>query len=198
MCYEQRCRQNESAVQNGGSGATAAGGAQRDCRMGSSGGPRVWSLARRCSAAGPCLRFAQDLPATIRIADNRPVLQTPDFATKPTLTGHKVVLRPFVDDDLPAMLAALQDPEAVKLTGSAHDDVAAAAPMDLAAQAAARDWYATRSEQADRLDLAVTDRSNGSCVGEAVLNEWDAGNRSSASCSAQLAEAAGSAPRPLS
>ena len=106
------------------------------------------------------------------------MLQTPDFATKPTLTGHKVVVRPFVDDDLPAMLAALQDPEAVKLTGSAHDDVAAAAPMDLVAQTAARDWYATRGEQADRLDLAVTDRGSGCCVGEAVLNEWDAGNRS--------------------
>jgi RimJ/RimL family protein N-acetyltransferase len=118
------------------------------------------------------------LPAPIGIADNRPVPQTSDFATKPTLTGHKVVLRPFADNDLPAMLAALQDPEAVKLTGSAHDDAAAAAPMDPAAQTAAREWYATRNEQAGRLDLAVTDRGDGRCVGEAVLNEWDAENRS--------------------
>ena len=104
--------------------------------------------------------------------------QTPDFATKPTLAGHKVILRPFANDDLPAMLAALRDPEVVKLTGSAHDDVAAAAPIDSAAQTAARDWYATRNEQPDRLDLAVTERGSGRCVGEVVLNEWDAGNRS--------------------
>ena len=34
-----------------------------------------------------------------------------------------------------------------------------------------REWYSTRSDQPDRLDLAVIDRSDGGCVGEAVLNE---------------------------
>ncbi len=47
-----------------------------------------------------------------------------------------------------------------------------------------RKWYGTRHEQADRLDLAVVDRTVGACVGEAVLNEWDSGNRS---CSFRIA-----------
>ncbi|MEU8516565.1 GNAT family protein [Kitasatospora sp. NPDC048722] len=35
-----------------------------------------------------------------------------------------------------------------------------------------------RAQQKDRLDLAVVDRANGRCVGEAVLNEWSPANRS--------------------
>ncbi|WP_269044968.1 GNAT family N-acetyltransferase [Paenarthrobacter sp. Z7-10] len=35
-----------------------------------------------------------------------------------------------------------------------------------------RRWYETRNQQTDRLDLAVIDRATGSCVGEAVLNDW--------------------------
>ena len=47
--------------------------------------------------------------------------QGPGFATKPTLTGEKAVLRPFSEGDLPAIRAALLDPEARILTGSVHD-----------------------------------------------------------------------------
>ena len=32
--------------------------------------------------------------------------QDPDFATKPTLTGERAILRPFVDADTPDLLAA--------------------------------------------------------------------------------------------
>jgi hypothetical protein len=34
-----------------------------------------------------------------------------DFSIKPTLTGEKVVLRPFIEDDLTALRVALKDPE---------------------------------------------------------------------------------------
>jgi RimJ/RimL family protein N-acetyltransferase len=94
--------------------------------------------------------------------------RVPDFADKPTLTGERVLLRPFLDDDLPALRAALADPEVIRLTGSAgldHDE------DEL------RHWYATRNAQTDRLDLAVVDRTTGACVGEVVLNQWDAHNR---------------------
>ncbi|MEU4568397.1 GNAT family protein [Micromonospora sp. NPDC023956] len=93
----------------------------------------------------------------------------PDFAAKPTLTGERVLLRPFLDDDLPALRTALADPEVVRLTGStgvAHDEEGL------------RRWYAGRNAQTDRLDLAVVDRATGACVGEVVLNQWDAHNRS--------------------
>jgi RimJ/RimL family protein N-acetyltransferase len=92
------------------------------------------------------------------------------FAEKPTLTGELVVLRPFEAGDLTAMLAAVGDPEAGRLTGSCHTTAEAAAEPDLDVL---RQWYSSRNDQTDRLDLAVVDRVSGACVGEVVLNEWD-------------------------
>jgi RimJ/RimL family protein N-acetyltransferase len=102
----------------------------------------------------------------------------PDFATKPTLAGELVVLRPFSDGDLPALRAAVSDPEGRLLTGSVHDPAAARAPLTPDEERILSDWYATRGDQADRLDLAVTDQATGECVGEAVLNQWDPANQS--------------------
>jgi RimJ/RimL family protein N-acetyltransferase len=88
------------------------------------------------------------------------------------------MLRPIVfDQDAPALRDMLRDPEALKLSGSMNgpDDMA---EWDAAAEARFRDWYGTRNDQVDRLDLAVVDRASGQAVGEAVLNEWDSGNRS--------------------
>ena len=92
------------------------------------------------------------------------------FADKPTLTGERVVLRPFTEADLPAMAEAVGDPEVGRLTGSVHTSEEAAAPPDLDLL---RRWYSTRNEQPDRLDLAVVDRATGQVVGEVVLNEWE-------------------------
>ena len=95
-----------------------------------------------------------------------------DFSVKPTLTGDRVVLRPFRDSDYPAVREALKDPEVVRLTGSR--------PIVWDAEADARmcEWYGTRAAQPDRLDLAVEERSTGAWVGEVVLNEWDPDERS--------------------
>ena len=103
---------------------------------------------------------------------------TPDFATKPTLSGDLVVLRPFHPDHIPGISAAINDPEARVLTGSVHDEVEANAPQTAAAARIARDWFGTRNDQPDRLDLAIIDKATGECVGEAVLNQWDPGNES--------------------
>jgi RimJ/RimL family protein N-acetyltransferase len=97
------------------------------------------------------------------------------FAEKPTLAGDLVLLRPFAEDDLQAIATAIRDPEVARLTGSVHssedDD---AFPDD----GLLRDWYGSRNEQDDRLDLAIVDRATGRVVGEVVLNEWEEENAS--------------------
>jgi RimJ/RimL family protein N-acetyltransferase len=100
------------------------------------------------------------------------------FAVKPVLSGELVVLRPFSKHDLPAMREVMLDPEARILTGSVHDEEAARAPFPPEEEQLARDWLMSRKDQPDRLDLAVTDKATGACVGEAVLNDWDPGNES--------------------
>ncbi|MFD0367393.1 GNAT family N-acetyltransferase [Streptomyces sp. NPDC059071] len=92
------------------------------------------------------------------------------FSHKPTLTGDLVVLRPVTEDDVPALLPMLRDPEIARLTGS-HADID---------ESALRAWYGSRGAQPNRLDLAVVERATGRVVGEAVLNEWDQANESCA------------------
>jgi len=117
-----------------------------------------------------------------------------DFSVKPTLTGEKVLLRPFLlDEDAPALRWLLQDPEVGRLTGSVHEP-ADPEPWDEAAEERMRAWYGTRHEQSDRMDLAVVDLTTGACVGEAVLNEWDSGNHS---CSFRIALTAAGQDRGL-
>lgn len=98
------------------------------------------------------------------------------FASKPTLAGEHAVLRPFVDGDLSAMVEAIADPEVGRLTGSVNSSTAV--PGDAFDEGRLREWYSSRNEQPDRLDLAVVDRETGACVGEAVLNEWEPENSS--------------------
>lgn len=102
----------------------------------------------------------------------------PGFSAKPTLTGDKVVLRPFkMEADAPALRAMLRDPESIRLTGAGHGPGDPPA-WDDAAETRFREWYGTRNQQPDRLDLAVVDKVGGQCVGEVVLNNWDEANRS--------------------
>ncbi|MEV6605266.1 GNAT family protein [Kutzneria sp. NPDC051319] len=101
----------------------------------------------------------------------------PDFREKPVLSGETVVLRPVIADDAVDMLEVLADGDVLRLTGShgtlSPDDVE---PM--------RQWYGSRAEHDDRLDLAAVDRATGRYVGEVVLNELDPNNNS---CSFRIA-----------
>ena len=97
------------------------------------------------------------------------------FAETPTLTGELVILRPFEEDDLEAMAEAIADPDVGRLTGSFHTSAELESAPDLGLL---RDWYTTRNDQDDRLDLAIVDRATGQCVGEVVLNEWEQENAS--------------------
>ena len=106
------------------------------------------------------------------------------FATKPTLTGERVLLRPMTADDAQYMWADIDDAETTRLTGShgtfTRDQI--------------ERWCATRGEQDDRLDLAVIDRSTGAWAGEVVINEWDEDNRA---CSFRIALGPGGRDRGL-
>ena len=104
--------------------------------------------------------------------------QTPDFATKPTLIGERVILRPYIDADLPALREAMADPDLLRLTGSIHDEAEAFQPVSPEEEQFRLDWFNSRNDTDDRLDLAIVDKSSGGCVGEAVLNQWDPGNES--------------------
>lgn len=93
---------------------------------------------------------------------------TINLARKPTLTGKRVLLRPVGVEDAGPLLAAMRDPETQRLTGS-H-----ARPYDRDPETqrrAVEEWYRTRHEHDDRLDLAIVDRESGECAGEIVLNE---------------------------
>ncbi|MFJ8533310.1 GNAT family N-acetyltransferase [Streptomyces sp. NPDC093591] len=92
-----------------------------------------------------------------------------DFSVKPTLTGDRTVLRPFTEADAQVMGEIIEDPEVIRFTGDPSHELT---PERL------RSWYGSRSDQPDRLDLAVTDRANGELVGEVVLYEWDPQARS--------------------
>jgi RimJ/RimL family protein N-acetyltransferase len=88
------------------------------------------------------------------------------FAAKPTLAGKLVTLRPAQPSD--AANLATVDAETFRLTGTHRD-------FD---RAELERWYASRGEQADRLDWAIIENATGEWAGEAVFNELDVDNRS--------------------
>ena len=75
------------------------------------------------------------------------------------------------------MAATLADPEVLRLTGSIHSS-AATIGRQPHIDDRMRSWYGSRNDQADRLDLAIVDNASSRCVGEVVLNEWEAANES--------------------
>src|SRR6185369_7523536 len=93
------------------------------------------------------------------------------FADKPTLVGDRVILRPVTEDDVDGLIELVHDPEVMRLTGS-HPR-----PIDDEREFL-RQWYATRADHDDRLDLAIVDPGTGEYVGEVVLKDLDPDNRS--------------------
>ncbi|WP_080873719.1 GNAT family N-acetyltransferase [Oceanobacillus timonensis] len=91
---------------------------------------------------------------------------------KPLLEGEKVKLRPFKETDFPFIKKCLTDPEVLKLTGSDMD-------FDWEEEKdIIYEWYQTRYLEKDRLDLAIIDKKQGTCVGETVVNLYDETNHS--------------------
>jgi RimJ/RimL family protein N-acetyltransferase len=86
-----------------------------------------------------------------------------DLSDKPVIEGTNVILRPFKEEDFPFIEECLKDLEVIKLTGSSAD-------YD---REATINWYNSRNEQTDRLDLAIVDKSADHLVGEVVVNFYD-------------------------
>ncbi len=87
---------------------------------------------------------------------------------RPRLEGSRLTLRPLQPTDLDVYLALLQDAESLRLTGTqrsfSRDDAAG--------------WLASLASHPDRLDLAIILRDANDLIGEVVLNQIDAVNRS--------------------
>lgn len=101
---------------------------------------------------------------------------TADFATKPTLEGSLVTLRPIRAEDadiIDAMVRA--DSEIARLTGSVNSSAEEPAAMPVEKL---REIYGGWATADDRLVLGVVDHASGELVGEVVLAGWDEGNRS--------------------
>lgn len=96
---------------------------------------------------------------------------------KPTLTGKLVELRPFDEDAIDAMLEILAEPDVLKRTGTV-DSTDQAQRGNPLSEEKTREWYATRHEQADRIDLAIYSFALQRYIGEVVLNDYDANKRS--------------------
>jgi RimJ/RimL family protein N-acetyltransferase len=92
------------------------------------------------------------------------------FAGKPVLTGDLVTLRPVQPADAAGLLA--MDDETARLTGS-HARTEPAWTLESLEQ-----WYASRAEHDDRLDLSIIERATGDWAGEVVLNDLDPRNQS--------------------
>jgi RimJ/RimL family protein N-acetyltransferase len=90
-----------------------------------------------------------------------------NFVDKPTIHGERIVLRPLVAEDAADLLADLDDVEGRRLTGT-HRDFS---PTEI------ERWAATRSDQDDRIDLAIVEREAGRWLGEVVVNDWDPDDR---------------------
>ncbi|HEY3502214.1 MAG TPA: GNAT family protein [Actinocatenispora sp.] len=102
------------------------------------------------------------------------------LAQKPTLAGKRVLLRPVNADDTGPLLAAMRDPETQRLTGS-HPQAYDSDPETQ--RRAVEEWYRTRHDHDDRLDLAIVEQDSGECAGEVVLNEFSAED---ASCNLRI------------
>lgn len=72
-------------------------------------------------------------------------------------------MRPFREEDLYHLEEILMDKEVMTLTGSESDFH----------QEVVYNWYTTRNNQSDRLDLAIVDKQTTKIVDEIVLNEYN-------------------------
>lgn len=96
------------------------------------------------------------------------------LADKPALQGKKVLLRPIQEADIPVMLEILQEEQVQWLTGSVTTRNEAKTAFSEYRKAQIVQWYQTRNQQTDRLDLVIVTTHDHQVIGEIVFNEVDA------------------------
>lgn len=96
-----------------------------------------------------------------------------NFKDKPVLVGTRIILRPFENQDIDDMINILNEPELKKLTGSVTNDSDANRLIDENEKKRIVEWYKSRNEQIDRLDLAIVVKESNQIIGELVFNEYD-------------------------
>lgn len=101
---------------------------------------------------------------------------TIDFRVKPTLVGDLVTLRPATQADAAVLHPLMGDREVSRLTGSAHTD----AELDTQPWSLERleEIYGQWSTADDRIVWVIVENATGAVIGESVLSDLDAGNRS--------------------
>lgn len=82
-------------------------------------------------------------------------MDQPDWLAKPTLTGSRVVLRPFEERDFPAIGEAPADPEVLRLTGAVHTSEEAAGRSPVLDERGL-EWHRGLGSEATKL---IVDRS---------------------------------------
>lgn len=97
-----------------------------------------------------------------------------NFLHKPSLEGEKIIIRPFEDQDCERMFEIINEPLIKKLTGSVSTEEEAHAPASPEEREEIINWYKSRNEQDNRLDLAVVCKDSNQVVGEVVFNAYDA------------------------
>lgn len=96
-----------------------------------------------------------------------------NFINKPVLVGDRIILRPFEGNDIEDMIKILNEPELKMLTGSVSNDIDAKKIMDEDEKIKVSNWYKSRNDQSDRLDLAIALKDSKQIIGEVVFNEFD-------------------------
>lgn len=96
-----------------------------------------------------------------------------NFKNKPVLVGDRIILRPFEGNDIEDMIKILNEPELKMLTGSVSNDIDAKKIMDEDEKIKVSNWYKSRNDQSDRLDLAIALKDSKQIIGEVVFNEYD-------------------------
>ena len=98
-----------------------------------------------------------------------------DFATKPTLVGGLVTLRPVDLGDIATLRTLMLDPEVGRLTGSVHTSEEQPELWTLRELTATYEGWVSAG---DRIVWVILDNATGLVVGEAVLNHLDQDNLS--------------------
>ncbi len=101
------------------------------------------------------------------------MIKNSNFLNKPVLVGEKVIIRPFEEKDYEIMFEILNEANIKILTGSVSSDDEAYVTPQPEEREKIRQWYMTRNEQNNRLDLAVVSRESDQIIGEVVFNEYN-------------------------